>query len=73
MIGQVYETILNYKCKFKRENCTNALCIIEFDDKIQIFFNENSNLITPIIFQIICSQIIFISIVHTDDPKIKNI
>ncbi|KAG0438567.1 hypothetical protein DMUE_3015 [Dictyocoela muelleri] len=73
-IVQVYETMLNFKCKSHRgrstTNRSDALCIVEWDGSTTRAFatiipDKKQTTILPII----CSNIISRSLIHTDEHR----
>ena len=74
VIIQIDETMLNYKCKSHRgrspTNKTDALCIVEFKDKItRVFASIIPNKKQETIVPIICAQVASNSIIWTDEHK----
>lgn len=76
-IVQIDETMLNYKCKSHRgrspKNRTDALCIVEYDNKIirgfaQVIANKESATLIPII----CRNVVSGTKIWTDEHKSYN-
>ncbi|KCZ80230.1 hypothetical protein H312_02380 [Anncaliia algerae PRA339] len=73
-IVQIDETMMNYKCKSHRgrspENKSDALCIIEFRDKItRVYCTLIENKKAETIIPIICNQVASGSKIWTDEHK----